>query len=130
MTFVVTLGSVTLEAANSVIFNTQGNITQFTLPPTGGVGAGDINARIFDLLGAGTIITVIGVFAPLPGKTVKEQFDEVNDLITGNQSAIIFSTSSGLFDDQSVMLASLQTTWDVPANKAEYEIKMFKGLRA
>ena len=61
MAFPITLGSVTLQAVNNVQFNTTGSITQFTLPPAFGQGAGDANAQIFDLLGAGTIISVRGL---------------------------------------------------------------------
>ena len=129
MAFTVTLGSVTLEAVNSIQFNNQGNIAQWTLPPTDGAGAGDVNAQIFDLLGAATIITLQGIFAPLTGKTVKSQFEEVSNLITGNQAQITLSTTDGLFADQSVMVGSLNTIWNAPANRATYELKLLKGLR-
>jgi len=125
-----TLGGVTLFAVNNVSIRTNANIVQFALPNVTPGTPADEAAQIFDTLGAASVISVQGVFAPNATKTAKEQYDDLTELINGNQDNITFSNGSVLFNDQSVMIAASNVTWDVPGNKSEYVLTLLKGLKA
>ena len=121
--------AVELFAAESISFDTQGNILQVPLPPADGVGAGASNAEIFDLLGAGTIITISGTLAENVSETTRVQFDNIDGLITGDQVESTFSVGDTLFADIKAMIASTSVTWTIPGFKASFTVKLFRGTR-
>jgi len=115
-----TLGAVTLTGVESISTNKTANIIPLPLP----TGDSD-ETEVFDLLGVVKTITLVGVFAESTISATKTKVDDIEALVDGNQTTVNFvSDQTGTI---SVMIADISTSWDLPGNRCNYNIKLIQG---
>jgi hypothetical protein len=118
---VPTINAVELDGVSAISFTKDANIIPLPLP-----GSDSDATETFDMLGVTKVITLNGVYA---GETaaVKSDIDILIALIDGDQDASIdfISDQTGTL---SVKIASVDVSWEIPGNKANYTLKMIEGV--
>lgn len=114
-----TLGGVTLTKTSLISVDKQADIIPFPMPTED-----SDKTEIFDFLGVIKTIKITGIFT---GETsdIKTDIDAVEDLVNGNQTTIIFSSSET--GDITVMVAKITTTWNIPGTTCDFEINLIQG---
>lgn len=116
-----TLGGVTLTGVDSIRVNKNANVIPLPMPTED-----SDKTEVFDMLGVVKMIGVTGMFAG-DTATTKAKIDSIEALITGNQLPISFiSDATGTI---SCMVASIDTTWNLPGNNCNYNIKLIQGVQ-
>ena len=115
-----TLNGIELTGVDTIRVSKSANIIPLPIPTQ------DSDAtEVFDLLGVVKTISITGLFSGGSAAATKSLLDSIEELIDGNQGVITFeSDQQGTI---SCMVASVDSTWQVPGFTATYDIKLIQG---